>query len=330
MGKFGNLMVAAALVAPLPLSRPMATVGPGDDLSLIAARYDVSVVALAGANDLGVAARVRPGRALRVPSTRTRSLRPGTTYVVRSGDTLSSLAHRSGLAVAAIAAASGVANPNRIWVGDVLHLPAQGSAPSRRPTTIATKASNNKPPSASYVVVGGLRHTVTKGETLASLGRRVGRKASTLATANRLSRTASLATGQSVWVPGSFACPVAAPTFSDDFAVPRPGGRFHQGNDLMAPKGTPVRAPVAGTVVRYPNPLGGNAFVLTGNDGNRYYGAHLSAYGAAGTVKRGTVIGYVGNSGDAAGGPTHLHFEIHPAGGAAVDPFYSLVLACRA
>jgi LysM repeat protein len=315
MGKFSNMVVAVALAAPIPLSRPTVTVEAGDSLTLIAARYDLSVADLAGANDLAVDGRLSPGEVLRVPSTAGPSLRPGSTYVVQAGDTLSSVAHRSGLTVAAIAAANNIADPNRIWVGNVLRLPAGGSAsPAPAASSSPAAGPGTSGPSTRYLVVGARKHTVTKGETLASLGSQVGRKASTLATANRLSRTASLSPGQSVWVPGSFVCPAASPTFSDDFGVPRPGGRFHEGNDLLDPMGTPVRAPVGGSVVRYPNPLGGNAFQLRGNDGNRYYGAHLSAYGA---------------SGDAVGGPTHLHFEIHPDGGSAVDPFSTLVLACR-
>lgn len=329
MGTFGNVVAAAALAAPIPLSRPMVAVESGDSLILIAARYDLSVTDLAGVDDLATDGRVSPGQVLRVPSAASPSLHPGTTYVVQAGDTLRSIAHRSGLSVAAVAAADNIADPNRIWVGDVLHLQTGGSASARSSSAAAPSATTRGGPSTRHLVVGGSKHTVTKGETVASLGGQVGRKASTLATANRLSRTASLSPGQSVWVPGSFVCPVASSTFVDDFGVPHPRGRFHEGNDLMAAAGTPVRAPVGGTVVRYPNPLGGNALQLRGNDGNHYYGAHLSAYGATGTVERGTVIGYVGNSGDAVGGPTHLHFEIHPDGGSAVDPFYTVVLACR-
>ena len=74
---------------------------------------------------------------------------------------------------------------------------------------------------------------------------------------------------------------------------------------------------------------GGRAVELHGKDGNRYYLAHLDSYGEDGPVAAGATIGYVGNSGDAATTSTHLHFEIHPGEGDAVNPFPTLVAACR-
>jgi murein DD-endopeptidase MepM/ murein hydrolase activator NlpD len=118
-------------------------------------------------------------------------------------------------------------------------------------------------------------------------------------------------------------------SFSNDYGQPRPGGRTHQGNDILAPRGTPVVANVSGSVQQHPNGLGGLAYFLEGDDGHEYYGAHLDSFsGASGHVPIGTVIGYVGNTGDAAGGPTHLHFEIHPAGHTPTDPYPTLVRYC--
>ncbi|MBW8827170.1 MAG: peptidoglycan DD-metalloendopeptidase family protein [Acidobacteria bacterium] len=130
---------------------------------------------------------------------------------------------------------------------------------------------------------------------------------------------------------GDWMCPVQGPrAFGNDFGAPRGGGRRrHQGNDILARRGTPVVAPVTGSVRRHDNRLGGISFYLNGVDGIEYYGAHLSAYaGRSGRVLQGTVIGYVGNTGDARGGPPHLHFEMHPGGGRAVNPYPTLRVYC--
>jgi murein DD-endopeptidase MepM/ murein hydrolase activator NlpD len=126
---------------------------------------------------------------------------------------------------------------------------------------------------------------------------------------------------------GSYAFPVAGPArFSDDWLAPRGGGRAHEGIDIMAAGGTPVVAAADGSLynVGY-NGLGGWRLWLRDGNGTTYYYAHLSSYAPAAregaAVARGTVIGYVGNSGDASGGPTHLHFEIHPGGGGPVPPY---------
>ncbi len=86
---------------------------------------------------------------------------------------------------------------------------------------------------------------------------------------------------------------------------------------------------MSGQAERTPNSIGGNAVQLRGDDGNRYYLSHLDSYGAAGKVAAGDVVGYVGNSGNAITTPPHLHFEVHPNGGQAVNPFPTITLACR-
>ena len=109
-------------------------------------------------------------------------------------------------------------------------------------------------------------------------------------------------------------CPVAGPvSFIDTWGAPRSGGRQHKGVDMFAAYGTPVVAPVAGRAEQSNNSLGGLSFRLWGDDGNFYYGAHLSAFGSGfGHVDAGTILGYVGTSGNAQGTSPHLHFEIHP------------------
>jgi peptidoglycan LD-endopeptidase LytH len=130
-------------------------------------------------------------------------------------------------------------------------------------------------------------------------------------------------------VSGPWTCPVAGPhAFSNDYGDPRSGGRRHQGNDILAPRGTPVVANVGGIVRQHNSSLGGLGYYLQGDDGNVYFGTHLDSYGASGRVVIGTVIGRVGNSGNARGGPPHLHFEIHPGGGGPVNPYPTLLRYC--
>ena len=139
-------------------------------------------------------------------------------------------------------------------------------------------------------------------------------------------------TAGQVIVHGSWVCPVQGPvSFTDTFGSPRGGGRTHKGNDLFSPGGTPLVAVTGGSVFFQGDPLGGNAAYVQGRDGNTYYYAHLSDYvGGARSVRAGELIGHVGNTGDASGGPTHLHFEIRPGGpnGRAIDPYATLAAHC--
>jgi len=124
-------------------------------------------------------------------------------------------------------------------------------------------------------------------------------------------------------------CPVQGPrAFSNDYGAPRGGGARHQGTDILAPKGTPVVANVGGVVTQRSGAISGLAYFLAGDDGNRYFGAHLDSFGASGRVAAGTRIGTVGDTGDARGGPPHLHFEIHPGGSGYTNPYSTLVKYC--
>ncbi len=122
-------------------------------------------------------------------------------------------------------------------------------------------------------------------------------------------------------------CPMNGSAYGDSWGAPRSGGRSHEGVDMLAPMGTPIYAVVSGVINFKQNRLGGNAASLVGDNGNRYYYAHLSSYeGASRRVTQGEVIGYNGDTGNATGTP-HLHFEVHPGGGLAVNPTPSVRVA---
>lgn len=116
----------------------------------------------------------------------------------------------------------------------------------------------------------------------------------------------------------------------NNFGDPRSLGRTHEGVDIMAKLGQEVFAVANGVLVRLDPidaPRSGLAWALVADDGTYYYYAHLSATApglVVGTrVGNGQVIGYVGDTGNAGPGNSHLHFEVHPGGQGrpAVDPF---------
>jgi murein DD-endopeptidase MepM/ murein hydrolase activator NlpD len=135
---------------------------------------------------------------------------------------------------------------------------------------------------------------------------------------------------------------VGAATYTDDFGDPR-GSSRHEGNDIMAPKRSSAVAAEAGTIKFWTtSSSAGCMLYLYGESGTTYLYIHLNndrtlkndnkgkcvpgtAYAKGlhdgSHVDAGQLVGYVGDSGDANGIASHLHFEIHPKGGKAVDPF---------
>src|SRR5262249_3042399 len=112
--------------------------------------------------------------------------------------------------------------------------------------------------------------------------------------------------------------------------APRAHAGGHEENDIPAPQATPIVAVAGGPLWRGGvSALGGNRLWLTDQRGNSFYYAHLSAFAPVAVdgakVEAGQVIGFVGNTGDAATTPPHLHFEVHPGDGDSVDPYPYLV-----
>ena len=157
-------------------------------------------------------------------------------------------------------------------------------------------------------------------------------------------------------VPDHIVFPVVGQVaYINDFGAPRPGGP-HQGNDLMAAKKSPAVAAEAGTVKYWTTSRNAGCMLyLYGESGTIYYYIHLNndltakndnrgkcvrgvayAVRSGSRVAAGQQIAYVGDSGDADGGMSHLHFEVHPGGGRAVSPYpylqkaYKLLFAAKA
>jgi peptidoglycan LD-endopeptidase LytH len=111
--------------------------------------------------------------------------------------------------------------------------------------------------------------------------------------------------------------------------APRPNGRTHEGVDIFARRGTPVLSVAEGIVTRIgENGLGGKVVIVTGRGGRAYYYAHLDRYApdlAVGdAVHQNTVLGFVGNTGNARATPPHLHFGLYTISGA-INPLPLLV-----
>jgi peptidoglycan LD-endopeptidase LytH len=114
---------------------------------------------------------------------------------------------------------------------------------------------------------------------------------------------------------------VARKQVADTWHAARGDSRRHEGQDIFAPRGTPVLSATDGYIVNIgENRLGGQTVSVIGAGGRVYYYAHLDSYAqgiAVGDqVTRQTVLGYVGTTGNAGGTPPHLHFGVYAAGGA--------------
>ena len=120
---------------------------------------------------------------------------------------------------------------------------------------------------------------------------------------------------------GGYVFPVYGPvSYGNTFGAFRGdvAGNWHHGDDIFAPLGAPILACADGLVFSVGwNDVGGNRLWLRDSEGNEFYYAHLSAFTPIARngmhVKAGEMLGFVGNTGDAQGTPTHLHFEVHPS-----------------
>ena len=189
----GPLLAAAALAAD-----PV-VVKPGDTLTAIASRHDVSVADLVAWNAISDPNRIYVGQRLVITSTAAPARASAPTppaaavvHTIQRGESLWGIARRYGTSVAAIVSANAIADPGRIFAGQRLTIP--GGAPA--PTSGATPAA---PAAAAPTAV----HTVQRGESLWTIAQRYGTTVGAIASANGIANPSRIFAGQRLTIPGT-------------------------------------------------------------------------------------------------------------------------------
>jgi LysM repeat protein len=164
-------------------------VGPGDTLTQIAAEYGTTVTALAAANGISDPNEVMAGTVLQLPATSGASV---TSVTVSAGQTVSSIAQQYGITLESIVSANDLSDPNFIYAGEVLNLPAgvhTASSPAAAPQTVV----------------------LAPGETLSEVASRYGVTVTAMATANGIADPNLVDAGATLLVPAGAAASVAGP-----------------------------------------------------------------------------------------------------------------------
>jgi LysM repeat protein len=325
-----SVAIAAAPVSAAGFScdsaGPTYAVRSGDGWFTIANRVDVSARALLDANDATVDDLLLTGDRLCLPPGADVSEACATTYAVRSGDGWLTIAGRAGVSASALLGANGADLERTIHPGDVLCLP-EGAKP------VEPGAGSSS----------GSTYTIVRGDSWYGLAARAGVSARALLTVNGASANDLIVPGDVIRLPAGAkqptrsassqrvdldALPLQAPCgYSDTWGAARGGGRRHIGTDMFVGSRDYVYAVVDGKLTSrnwaHPGSRSGNSWTLTAPDGTYFFYAHLSDFNPAlrvgSRVQAGEIIGWVGSTGNASA--PHLHFEVHPGGGEAVNPY---------
>lgn len=323
--------VASARGFACSSSSPTYTVARGDGWLAISDRLDVRFTALLDANDAQLDDVISPGDRLCLPSGANLSGVCDGSYTVRTGDGWLAIADRADTTVRALLDANGSTLDDTIHPGEVICLPAGSSTPSSSASAGSSTA--------------GTTYTVARGDSWSTIADRADTTLRSLLAANDASSATVIVPGQRISLPEGAAQPASADEplahwveldalpmqgpcgYGDTWHDARSGGRQHLGTDVFTSRGSYVYAVVDGRLTDrdwdQPGQISGNAWTLTAPDGTFYFYAHLSDFNPAlrvgSTVSAGQIIGWMGATGNASA--PHLHFEIHPRGGAAINPY---------
>ena len=333
----------------------------GETLSLIARDYSITLSDLKSSNKLNNSDVIKPGQILSLkPASPAKNTVPNpvapatplkesttTTYIVKSGDTLSKLANTYHTSIQEIKRLNNLSS-DTIYIGKKLNMPSLAEvkeeiAPASQPISADPVVSKREEVTA-YATI----HIVEAGDYLYKIATKYDTTVSEIKRLNNLTSD-MIHTGQDLKVTeGAF----PPPTFLAEGFFPLPKGmyspfvnswgytrtfggeRTHEGADIMAPKGTSVYASFDGIVSNYGwSELGGWRISIKTSEGYFLYYAHLSQYAPemkmGASVKRGQLIGYVGDTGYGTVGTTgkfapHLHFGIYDRQSVAVNPYPNL------
>jgi murein DD-endopeptidase MepM/ murein hydrolase activator NlpD len=309
------------------------TVATGDSWFSIATAAGTTTAALVNANGATASAVLHPGDVLCLPngvSSPAPSAQAGCSsrHAVVSGNSWFGISRAAGVSLNGLLQANGATATTVIRPGAEVCLPAGAS-----PTTRTAAAASTARPCVS-------ERAVAAGESWYVISRSTGVPVDALVAANDATRSSAIYPGQVLCLPevgfgGDLpsvaldAAPVRGSCrFANSWQATRGGGRLHAGVDLISPAGTPVVAAASGTLTRQTTDgsRSGNAWWLTTPSGTYFFYAHLSSFAnglsVGSWVQAGDVIGYVGSTGNAVS--AHLHFEIHPWGGGAVNPYSAI------